>query len=252
MRPICVRQLVNAEADSDNRVIIDGKPATQVRLVGLVMSAQVENTYMGWELDDGTGVLRLRMYNDDQGNPKRPDIAAGMYVRVIGNAAKYMSNKSKSSSLIVFDVRPITDFNEVTYHLLEIVQTHLLLTKGAAKKAAAKQGNNAVQANNSNNLNNNNSVLNAGGNAGGNGQQLNLDSINSASASAQGFTPVQQRVLDVFRNNVHEGTGITIDAVCKALPDLSPHDVRQAVDFLAGDGHVYSTIDEHHFACTDM
>jgi len=48
----------------------------------------------------------------------------------------------------IYHMRPIVDFNELTFHLLEVIQVHLLHTRGAPTAAmmaaAASSSNGAV------------------------------------------------------------------------------------------------------------
>ena len=52
----------------------------------------------------------------------------GSYVRVVGN----MRNNPQTGNKTVnaFHMRRITDFNEITYHLLDSIHTHLFNTQG--------------------------------------------------------------------------------------------------------------------------
>jgi len=50
----------------------------------------------------------------------------GVLVRVVGNLREYDSK----FNLMVFDVSPVIDWNELSYHLLEVIYTHLQNTQG--------------------------------------------------------------------------------------------------------------------------
>ena len=49
-----------------------------------------------------------------------------------------------------------------------------------------------------------------------------------------------------------DGTGLSIHAVVSGLQKqgISEADVKNAIDFLANEGHLYSTIDDEHFKST--
>ena len=49
------------------------------------------------------------------------------YVRVIGHMKAF--NEGQMRSVIAFSVVPIQDFNEISFHLLDVVYTNLMLTK---------------------------------------------------------------------------------------------------------------------------
>ena len=48
------------------------------------------------------------------------------YVRIFGHLKSFKEN---SRSLIAFGLSPVTDFNEITYHMLDVVHSHLALSK---------------------------------------------------------------------------------------------------------------------------
>lgn len=50
----------------------------------------------------------------------------GIYVRVVGHLRSFKQQKS----VIVFSIRPIANFNEVTSHLMETLHGYLCLQKG--------------------------------------------------------------------------------------------------------------------------
>ena len=48
------------------------------------------------------------------------------YVRVIGHLKSFREN---SRSLIAYSLNPVVDFNEITYHMIDIIHSHLALSK---------------------------------------------------------------------------------------------------------------------------
>ena len=53
-------------------------------------------------------------------------------VRVVGQLRVF----NHTRSIVAFTIQPIKDFNEYTYHFIEVVHTHLHLTKGAVRAPA--------------------------------------------------------------------------------------------------------------------
>ena len=49
-------------------------------------------------------------------------------MRVIGQMRAF----NQVRSIVAFHIQPLTDFNEYTFHFIEVVHTHLRNTKGAA------------------------------------------------------------------------------------------------------------------------
>ena len=48
------------------------------------------------------------------------------YVRVIGHLKSFREN---SRSLIAYSLNPVVDFNEITYHMIDVIHSHLALSK---------------------------------------------------------------------------------------------------------------------------
>lgn len=48
------------------------------------------------------------------------------YVRAIGHLKSFREN---SRSLIAYSLNPVVDFNEITYHMIDVIHSHLALSK---------------------------------------------------------------------------------------------------------------------------
>jgi hypothetical protein len=102
---------------------------------------QPTSTMTIYKLDDGTGVVEVRLWNDSDDNAEQASaapVAEGTYVRVFGNLRVFQGK----TNVVAFAVRPITDFNEVTYHSLEAIFVHLGRVKamGAPPPATPMMG----------------------------------------------------------------------------------------------------------------
>ena len=88
-------------------------------------------TNIVYKLDDRTGPwIKVQKWVSDQDpleQQERVSCQEGMYVRIVGHLK--MFNKQKS--VTAFYVKPITDFNELSHHLSEVIFAHLSSTKGA-------------------------------------------------------------------------------------------------------------------------
>ncbi|KAL3701791.1 hypothetical protein R1sor_019813 [Riccia sorocarpa] len=74
-------------------------------------------------LDDYTGVIRVKKWVDpkDSSELREFDSLRNMsYVRVFG----HLHNLEGTINLIATKIRPIEDFNEVTFHFLEVIYVH--------------------------------------------------------------------------------------------------------------------------------
>lgn len=75
------------------------------------------------------------MWLDKENNMlgKLNSVKPGSMVKVFGSVREFDGKLHVS----VFDVSPIIDWNEVTYHTLEVIHTHLYNTRGAAQVLAS-------------------------------------------------------------------------------------------------------------------
>ena len=85
----------------------------------------------------------------------------------------------------------------------------------------------------------------SGGGAGGGG------GFNFGGGAGAGSSLLQDKVLAEFSKSADE-SGMDIKDVIKAMESqgVNGAQVREAVEYLAGEGHLYSTIDEEHFKST--
>ena len=149
------------------------------------------------------------------------------YARVTGQLKSFTNKKHVGSH----NIRPITDHNEVTYHLLEAVQVHIYFTRGLSPGSDNTAN---VTTNNSNNVMDYNMT---GANAGG-GQ-------NSIFA---GLTEPQRRVMKVLvdNDNPNDSAGVNIRALAGPIPKLD-----DILEELVSEGRIYTTIDDDHYKSTE-
>jgi replication factor A2 len=211
--------------------MIDGINLHQVTLVGLVRSAKESSTNLSYEIDDMTGpFLEVRQFVDnDENTPEAEKVALvreNIYVRVHGHVRAFGGKRNVAA----FRVVPLTDMNELTSHLLEVIYAHAYWTKdhSATRGATSHMGNSM--------MNTTRSGFDTSSNFGG---QVDV-----------GLTAQQQQVLNVIRSCVDE-QGLAMAVVCDRLKGMPLKVVRDAVEFLSSEGHIYSTIDDEHYKATD-
>ncbi|CAG7830440.1 unnamed protein product, partial [Allacma fusca] len=73
----------------------------------------------------------------------------------------------------------------------------------------------------------------------------------SADSALNGLSPNQAMVFRCIQSvKVDEGAHVQ-QIIANLKNKVSEKDVRAAVEFLSGEGHVYSTTDDEHYKCTD-
>jgi len=137
--PVTIKQLKNAPAvtSGEQGFTLDGRDLFQVTIVGLIMAADEQTTSLSYQIDDGTDTIMVKKWTDqdaaDDEAERRAQCKEGAYVRVIGQLRSFNHTKN----IVAYSIEPIIDFNEYTFHFLEVVHTHLRHTKGAVPAAPA-------------------------------------------------------------------------------------------------------------------
>lgn len=221
--PTTVAEILNA-TQNDEKFYSGEVEVSQVTFVGIVRSVKETNTRIDYEIDDMSGPpLDVKQFVDnDESTPDSEKVTAmreNTYVRVSGHVRSFGGKRNVTS----FRIEPITDMNELTCHILEVIHSHALL---AQQSSDMKSGS----------LNNNN-MMTSGGDSTGFGV-------------VNGLTATQNQVHVIIRNNMTD-EGANVEQVCKQLRGVPEKAIREAIDFLSSEGHIYSTIDEDHYKATD-
>lgn len=126
--PLTVNQISKALLSNDDKVnfLIDGVDVNNVKLVGMVLNRADRVTDVSFVLDDGTGRIDCNRWTNDPVDTKEMDaIREGMYVRVHGQLKGFQGKKQ----LVVFGIKPVDDFDEITHHFVECIYVHSYNTK---------------------------------------------------------------------------------------------------------------------------
>lgn len=138
---------------------------------------------------------------------------------------KSAGNKRYIGALII---RPIEDYNEISYHLLEATVVHLYFTRGPLGDAGQKPG--------------------AAGATGQYGQQQ--DSYSGAGGHPdilRNVSPVARKVYELLRVTEQSNEGLHSQDIAARL-GLDPPVVAQAGDELLEVGVIYTTTDDATWA----
>lgn len=202
----------------------------QVTFVGQIRNISTQATNHTYRLDDGTGTIEVKQWidpdtasNETPGDASKPKLVENGYARVWGRL-KAFNNKRHVGAHVI---RPVQDYNEVQYALLEATVVHLYYTKGPLG---------APQANGAN----------------GNGQQ-DYGQANGA-ANGNGGKPLpaglsanSRRVHECLRTSPQTNEGLHMQDIAVRL-NMDMADVGRAGDELQHNGLIYTTVDDHTWA----
>lgn len=151
-------------------------------------------------------------------------VAEDAYARVWGRL-KTLPNKP-----VVFAhvIRPVTDFNEVSCHMLEATAVHLQLTKGPP------QGQNKDGASN-----------------GPNGQDAGYGSMQGVVSDDRSLAPQAKRVLNCLRSTPQSNEGLHAQDIARRL-GIEVGDVMKAGEQLVNAGKIYTTVDDITWAVLEI
>lgn len=66
------------------------------------------------------------------------------------------------------------------------------------------------------------------------------------------YNPEQNAVLNAIKSSNDDESGISVNDILAQLQGKYKEEkVREVIDWLSSEGHVYSTIDDDHFKSTD-
>jgi replication factor A2 len=203
---------------------------TQVTIVGQVRSINPQTTNVTYRVDDGTGVIDVKKWVDPE-HPEEatPQFALDQYVRVYGRIKAFNDKNHVGAHFI----RPVDDFNEVNYHLLEATYVHMLLTRGANGATSGHAGGDDSMF-----------VDNEDGAGGG---------MNGANASEQrlsGKSPAAKTVFHFLQNAPGGNEGVHLNVIASSTR-LPIRDVLAAADELLTNGLIYTTVDDETWAILD-
>lgn len=197
--------------------------------MGQIRNISKQTTNVTYKIDDGTGTFEVKIWIDsetadlDDKNSMHGRLVDDAYVRVWGNLKSFNGKRHVAGK----QIKPVTDMNEINYHLLEATFVHLETTQGpvAALKKTANGGNkngNAAAAN------------------GGSTDRLPPNATSNAKKVFQCILASQKTNEGLHMQDIAMQTGIEVS------------DVLKAGDELSGLGAIYTTVDDHTWALLEV
>jgi len=232
--PCTINQIRTANKE-DDRFLIGTMELGQIELFGVIMDSREASTNVTYMLNDFTGEdIQVRHWleeADDEAAGQRESQVFRKHtlVRICGNVRDIQGTRS----VVAFRIFPVHDFNEFSCHILEVIHAqmvHQMLQKGAGGSVVQSEASTSFAGG---------SDANAG----------------NAPAPVKGLSGVQNQVLAYIRSlsqNTESGPRIGDILQELAKKGLSEKQVREAIEYLSNEGHIYSTIDEDHCRATDF
>lgn len=232
--PVTVKQISEASQSGDEKsnFVVNGVDVTNVTLVGMIFDKAGRNTDVGFNLDDGTGRIGCKRWmNENFDTIEMEEIQDGMYVRVNGHLKSFRGVKQ----LVAFSVRPVTSFDEVTFHFIDCIHNHLqskCQLQGVTPMSVDASLSTPVKSESS-------------------GYQTAASGQLSGQSSSDGIRSCDQLVLDYLQqpSSVGQEKGIHRDELSRQLK-VPVEKIMDSIKSLEDEGLIYSTIDDFHYKST--
>lgn len=204
-----------------------------------------------YTLEDSTGKINAIMWIDQDESEymvsQRQTWKAGSYVRVVGNMR--VNPQTSQKNINAFHLRVVTDFNEITYHLLDSIHTHLYNTQGP--KASAPPGGSSNFASPGKPSMGPVGGAAPGGASAGAGAAVSYSNP-AAGAGGQDLKAIVIQAFDEITPD-QSGSGVSVADICNFCSQRLGREIMKAAvtpitDTLSMDGYIYSTVDEEHFS----
>lgn len=224
IRPVTIKQVLQASHVGDGAIVVDGREASQVTVVGRIValenphavSGALTAKHFGYYVSDGTGTLLVRQWLDQQDTGAVP-LPVQTVVRASGTLKIW-----NELPLVTGSVRMVADSNEITFHLLDSILTHLRITKGPIPSSKSAPAGNPYAAA-----------------AAATGAQANL-------RPGEHHTVTDVVITALKSNRGPSGTSIQQVADYAARYNFSLQEVRAAIKTLSTEGAIYQMDADHY------
>lgn len=226
LMPMTINQIHRCSLNSDY-LSVHGYDVQMVVIVALVKTVEQLTTHVNYDVTDYTGNIRIQHWLDDS-DDKSDDstykpMVENTYIEVMGT----VKTTREQRHMVAFSVRPVTDLNRLTAHLLEVMH---------CKKKAAELRDAPTSSKMDTSVTVNSNIRDA--------------LLDPTAMIPKGLTQEQGLVYRAIQISP-DSAGCSLEWVIAQLEGLNHSTIRSCIQFLSDEGHIYSTIDENHFKVTD-
>lgn len=228
LRPVTIPMLLRAtQAHTDAEWIIDNNEVGAVTLVAQIMSITPQATNTTYWLDDGYGRIECRHWadsNSEEDAEKWGGLHESQHIRLTGSLKMFNSKRYINAS----HIRPVKDFHEVYYHMLEVITATLTVERGPPNRGGQLQGSTTAPTGSTS------------------ASAYNTQSHATNTNQFSHLTPIQQKIIAFVLANNSSPDGVHVAAIARAMGGTAP-EISDALDKLMDEGYVFTARDESHF-----
>jgi len=120
--PLSIKQLTTFTLNVNGKSFIDGVQLWLVSIIGHIKITEEDATSLSFVVNDGSSSIEAVFWKDSSEKHNWATcVRGGAFFKIIGE----LRDDDERKRLQVHHVSPLTDGNELTYHLMEIVYTHI-------------------------------------------------------------------------------------------------------------------------------
>jgi len=213
--------------------------SAEVTFVGIIRSAERKFNAAGidYYVDDNTGPpLLVNQFIEEERDGNTIPVAENTYVRVFGKVRTWGNQRGVTGFAIV----PLKNLNELTMHILEVTHCKLFFGKDILRRHEERANNKTPSAG-------------AGTGTGAMAATANYGATSKsmpAAAISSGLTGMNGEIHKFLSTTTSE-SGYSVADINRRFPQFPIPKIREQLELLSSEGHVYTTVDDDHYRTTD-
>ncbi|XP_069859424.1 replication protein A 30 kDa subunit-like [Dipodomys merriami] len=239
----------------NNVFTLNGHEVGRVSVTGVVKKIEVTSKFIRYQIDDMTSQPIGALEDVDEENGTQL-VTVGAYVKAFG----VLQCSGGANILKIACIHPLKNMNELTIHIVETVNAHMILGKSypvyigqriasetEPAMASATSGRNEASGRES-------SEDSSGSQSSDQECSSNESSQEGSSHENSGIlkSPRESTHVEEVLHLIHKCTlmeGKSLSDLQRELPSLTAENLQQAIKRLIGEGHIHTTADAEHFTC---
>lgn len=221
--PVLIQEVLSAPEEG---FTVEGMEVGMVVICGKVVGIDRAATKTVYQVEDNSGQVEIVQWVDD--GTAGTEHNDGDNVKVVGS----LRTQGDKKHVMAFKIITVTSAAEMDAHLLQVVYSKLKMRQ--LQNTITGQVGGTVTPGLSNSM--------MGGGLG----------VQPATSAGHSFGHKHYDLVYGIIKGSMEEQGVNRDTVnMQVKSKMSKQEMDSALDFLSGEGHIYSTIDEDHFKTTD-
>ncbi|THH26464.1 hypothetical protein EUX98_g7719 [Antrodiella citrinella] len=226
LRPLTIKQVYSAtQAHTDAEWMLEENELGHITVVAQVMEIKKQTTNSVYTIEDGSGRIEARHWVDStMEDDEDPDqIIETAYVRILGGIKSFGNKRYINTS----HIRLCKDPSEFYFHVIESVYCKKLADKGLTSPVQGDVKPNIAELNGA--------------------SAYTAPAHNVSTDQYTHLAPLEKSIVTFMVSQPPNDEGIHVGAIARAVGG-SAASISAALDKLMDEGHVYTTLDESHYA----